>query len=195
MNNPSEQNFPKTLNLPDHHPVELRVMHADDKQAVLAFARSLPQDDLLFLRVDLTEESVVDDWIQNLERGNSVSLVAYAGEELVGYGTVHANPTSWTRHLGEIRVNVSPEYRGCGLGRMLISYIFDLAGSQGLQKLTAHMTADQRGAQAAFRKLGFVPEAHLADYVQDRNGTTRDMIIMSFDLAGHTDQALGTVKI
>ena len=65
----------------------------------------------------------------------------------------------------------------------------------GLLKLTAHMTSDQRGAQAAFRRLGFVPEAHLADYVQDRNGTTRDMVIMSFDVDGHTDQAMGTVKL
>ena len=88
------------------------------------------------------------------------------------------------RHLGEIRVNISPAYRSRGLGRVLISNVFDLAPSLGLQKLTAHMTSDQRGAQAAFRKLGFVPEAHLADYVQDRSGQTRDMIIMSFDILG-----------
>ncbi|MEM7081065.1 MAG: GNAT family N-acetyltransferase, partial [Pseudomonadota bacterium] len=109
--------------------------------------------------------------------------------------TVHTNPTSWTRHMGEIRVNISPNYRSRGLGRVLIANIFDLAATQGLQKLTAQMTSDQRGAQAAFRKLGFVPEAHLADYVLDRNGRSRDMIIMSFDIDGHTDQTLGTVRI
>lgn len=191
----SESNYPKTVELPDESRVELRMMTAEDRDAVLAFARDLPQEDLLFLRVDLTEESVVDDWVANLASGHSRSIVAYDSEGLVGYATVHTDPTSWTRHMGEIRVNVSPEYRSRGLGRVLISHIFDLAGNQGLQKLTANMTADQRGAQAAFRKLGFVPEAHLADYVQDRSGTTRDMIIMSFDLEGHTDQTVGTVQI
>ena len=58
----------------------------------------------------------------------------------------------------------------------------------------AQMTTDQHGAQAAFRRLGFVPEALLADYVQDRNGLTRDMVIMSFDVDGHTDQA-GSVRL
>ncbi|NKB99299.1 MAG: GNAT family N-acetyltransferase [Pseudomonadales bacterium] len=185
----------KRIVLPDESTVELLSMSKRDRDAVLTFARALPQEDLLFLRVDLTEESVVDDWIANLDSGHSHSLVAYDEAGIVGYATVHRNPTSWPRHLGEIRVNVSPEYRSRGLGRVLIAQILDLGASLGLRKMTAHMTADQRGAQAAFRRLGFVPEAHLADYVQDRNGVTRDMIIMSFDLDGHTDQAIGTVKL
>ena len=62
-------------------------------------------------------------------------------------------------------------------------------------KLVAHMTSDQHGAQAAFRRLGFVPEALLADYVEDRNGTLRDMVIMSFDIDGHTDSIAEPVRI
>lgn len=187
--------LPKQVELPDGASVELRLMSAQDRDGMLAFARSLPQEDLLFLRVDLTEETVVDDWLRNLDIGHTVSIIAADASGVVGYATVHRNPTSWTRHLGEIRVNVSPDYRSRGLGRVLIANVFDLAGSLGLKKLTAHMTTDQRGAQAAFRHLGFVPEAHLADFVQDRSGTTRDMIIMSFDLDGHTDQMLGTVRV
>ena len=188
-------NYPKNLQLPDGASVELRRMTADDREAVLGFARALPQEDLLFLRVDLTEDSVVDDWIRNLETGHSSSLVAYDDTGLVGYATVHRNPASWTRHLGEIRVNVNPAYRSRGLGRALAAHVVDLAAQLGLQKLTAHMTSDQRGAQSAFRHLGFIPEALLADYVQDRSGTTRDMVIMSYDITGHTDQAEGTVKL
>ncbi|MDA1076846.1 MAG: GNAT family N-acetyltransferase [Proteobacteria bacterium] len=187
--------YPKNVKLPDGSTVELRRMTKDDRDAVLSFARALPQEDLLFLRVDLTEEGVVDDWISNVVSGRSLALVAYDSDGLIGYAAVHRNPTSWTRHLGEVRVNVSPQYRSRGLGRALTSNVFDLASELGLKKLTAHMTTDQRGAQAAFRRLGFIPEALLADYVQDRTGTTRDMVIMSFDIEGHTDQALGTVKL
>ncbi len=193
MSQPAD--YPKPVQLPDGANVELRRMSASDRDAVLAFARSLPQEDLLFLRIDLTEDKVVDDWIHNLETGHSNSIVAYDDNGLIGYASVHRNPTSWTRHMGEIRVNVDPKYRSRGLGRVLTSNIFDLAGQLGLQKLTAHMTSDQRGAQAAFRHLGFVPEALLADYVQDRTGTTRDMVIMSFDITGHTDQVAGTLKV
>ena len=187
--------YPRETKLPDGGSVQVRLMSADDRDAILAFAQSLPEEDLLFLRVDLTEPAVIDDWIGNLESGSSTSLVAYDADGLVGYATVHRNPARWTRRVGEIRVNVSPEYRTRGLGRRLISQIFDLARAQGLRKLMANMTTDQPGAQAAFRKLGFVPEALLADYVEDRNGLARDMVIMSYDVDGHSDQAAELLRV
>lgn len=181
--------YPKTITLPDGGRVEIRIMTAADRDAVLKFARGLPEADLLFLRVDLTEPDVIDEWVANLESGHSTSLVAYDADGLVGYATVHRNPARWTRRVGEIRINVSPAYRARGLGRQLVSQIFDVARQLGLKKLMANMTVDQPGAQAAFRRLGFVPEALLADYVEDREGTARDLVIMSYDVDGHTDQA------
>jgi len=188
MSSTIDDDYPKSLQLPDDTSVEIRLMAPADRDAVLQFARGLPQEDLLFLRVDITEESVVDDWIHNLEAGRSTSLVAYDDGGLIGYATVHSNPAPWTRGVGELRVNVNPQYRGKGLGRILTAQIFDLARGLGLRKLMANMTADQHGAQAAFRRLGFVPEALLADYVEDRNGSPRDLVIMSYAIDGHSDQ-------
>ena len=182
------QRFPHDITLDGGHRVQLRLMTGDDRDRILAFARSLPEEDLLFLRIDLTQPEVVDDWVANLASGNTTSLVAYDGEQLVGYATVHRNPAPWTRRVGEIRVNVGPDYRGKGLGRNLTSQIFDVARSLGLKKVMANMTADQPSAQAAFRRLGFMPEALLADYVEDRNGMSRDLVIMSYDIDGLTNQ-------
>lgn len=182
------ERFPKTAALPDGAHVEIRLMTGEDRDAVLEFARALPEEDLLFLRVDLTEPDVIDEWLKNLKTGHSISLAAYDETGFVGYATVHRNAARWTRRVGEIRVNVSPAYRAKGLGRSLISQIFDVARELGLKKLMANMTTDQHGAQAAFRRLGFVPEALLADYVEDRDGTARDLVIMSYDIEGHTDQ-------
>ena len=187
--------FPKTVTLPDDSTVELRVLGRQDRDPMLAFARGLPGDDLMFLRVDITQEPVVDSWISDIESGSKSALCAYDDQGLIGYASVTRNPLSWTRHVGEIRVMVSPAYRGRGLGRALTSHIFDLAEGLQLKKLTAHMTSDQHGAQSAFRRLGFVPEALLADYVQDRNGVTRDMVIMSFDVDGHSDMAGGKLQL
>lgn len=187
--------YPKQTTLPKGGAVEIRLMTGADRDAVLKFARGLPEEDLLFLRVDLTEPEVIDDWVKNVESGDSTSLVAYDEDGLVGYATVHKNPARWTRRVGEIRVNVSPDYRARGLGRSLTSQIFDLARSQGLKKLMANMTVDQPGAQAAFRRLGFVPEALLADYVEDRNGLSRDLVIMSCDIDGHSDQAGEVLRV
>ncbi|MEE8245563.1 MAG: GNAT family N-acetyltransferase [Pseudomonadales bacterium] len=182
------ERYPQDVTLSDGRRVQLRLMTADDRDAILGFARGLPEEDLLFLRVDVTQVDVVDDWIANLASGSSTSLVAYDDGALVGYATVHRNQAPWTRRVGEIRVNVGPDYRGKGLGKNLTSQIFDVARALGLRKVMANMTADQPGAQAAFRRLGFVPEALLADYVEDRNGTSRDLVIMSYDIEGLTDQ-------
>lgn len=176
--------YPRVVTLVSGAKIELRLMTAQDRDAVLTFARGLPQEDLLFLRVDLTEPDVVDDWMLRIGKGQSTTLVACDQAGLTGYATVHRETAPWTRRIGEIRVNVGPTHRGQGLGRVLTSNIFDVAHLLGLRKLVAHMTVDQHGAQAAFRRLGFVPEALLADFVEDRNGRVRDLVIMSHDIDG-----------
>lgn len=188
-------NYPRTVRLPEGAEVEIRLMAPTDRDAVLTFARKLPEEDLLFLRVDLTEEKVVDDWVRNIETGHSTSLVAYDASGLIGYATVHRNQAPWTRRVGEIRVNVGPAYRGKGLGRVLTSQIFDIARSLGLNKLMANMPSDQHAAQAAFRQLGFMPEALLADYIEDRNGTVRDLVIMSYNIDGHSNRIAEPLRV
>ena len=77
----------------------------------------------------------------------------------------------------------------------MTTQIFDLSRSLGLKKLMANMTTDQAGARAAFQRLGFVPEALLADYVEDRDGVSRDLVIMSYDIDGHSDRIADPVSI
>ncbi len=187
--------YPRTIDLPDSQRIEMRLMTAADREAVLAFARSVPQEDLLFLRLDITDAAVVDEWIGNIKAGLTTTLLASDANGIVGYASVHRNRAPWTRRVGEIRVNVSAAYRARGLGRSLTAQIFDLARGLGLRKLMANMTTDQPGAQAAFRRLGFVPEALLADYVEDRNGTSRDLVMMSYDVGGHTDLVAEPLQI
>jgi RimJ/RimL family protein N-acetyltransferase len=186
---------PRTVRLPDGSDVQVRLVAPGDGPAILAFARSLPEEDLLFLRVDLTQEDVVATWMANAASGTSTTLVAFDDSGLVGYAAVHRNPAPWTRRVGEIRVNVGPAYRGKGLGRVLTSRIFDIAHDLGLAKLMAQMTTDQHGAQAAFRRLGFVPEALLADYVEDRNGTTHDLVLMTYSVDGHNDLVAQPLRV
>jgi RimJ/RimL family protein N-acetyltransferase len=103
---------------------------------------------------------------------------------------VHLSQARWTRRVGEIRLNVGTRLRGRGLGKRLASEIFEVAVGLGLRKLTAQMTPDQAAARAAFERLGFRVEALLADWVEDRSGHTRDLLVMTHDLDGFTDQVV-----
>ena len=167
--------------------ITLRLMRPDDRDQILAFARNLPPDDLLFLRLDITQPEAVDEWVANLEAGRTHTVLAEVDGKMEGYASVHHNDVLWTRHMGEIRVLVSSECRQLGLGRRLTDEVFVIAKALGLQKLTVQMTPDQKGARATFEGLGFQAEALLADYVVDHEGKTRDLLIMSLDKSGFLD--------
>ena len=164
--------------------IDLRLMTPDDADAMVAFARALPDEDLQFLRTDITDPKVVARWVKSVEEGMRFTVLAWKDDELVGYGSLNRRDLSWMSHLGEIRVIVAPEMRSSGLGGILANDIFILAKEQGLTKIVAQMAREQKGARRLFQKLGFAVEALLADWVIDRSGATRDMIIMSFDVTG-----------
>ena len=135
----SDNTYPKSITLPDGAEVSIALMGTGDRDAVLAFANGLSEEDMLFLRVDITQPEVVDDWMTNLEAGRSISLAAFDDNGLIGYATVHRNAAPWTRRVGEIRVNVNQNYRARGLGKYLTSEIIADARGLGLKKLMANM--------------------------------------------------------
>ena len=180
------QTYPREIVVADQ-PVTLRLMGTGDRDAMLAFVRNLPPDDLLFLRLDVTTPEGMDEWVRNVEAGRTLTVLAEADGRIVGYASIHNNQVLWSRHVGEIRVIVDADHRKLGLGRRLADEVFVAARDIGLRKITAQMTTDQKGARATFERLGFRPEALLADYVVDRDGKTRDLLIMSHDVAGFTD--------
>ena len=163
--------------------VTLRYMSATDKAGVLTFARALPEHDLLFLRRDITEDREVDAWIEDIDAGIVKSVLAVEGSAIVGYGTVHRNDLRWSSHVAELRVMVAESMRGKGLGRVLTQEAFAVALEEGIEKMMAQMTLDQKGAITTFEGLGFRPEALLRDHVKDRQGNLHDLLVLSHDVA------------
>jgi L-amino acid N-acyltransferase YncA len=187
--NGDREGFPNEITLSNGLAVSLRSMNAGDSEPILNFARSLPPDDLLFLRTDITQPATIEQWIMDLERGDANTVVAESRGKLAGYATLHLEQARWTRRVGEIRVQVAPGFRGHGLGRRLTLEIFQLGQVRGIKKMAAMMRPDQTGARAAFEKLGFQVEALLQDWVVDREGRPRDLLVMSYDLEGLNNQS------
>ena len=161
----------------------IRRFEPADAERMLAFAERLPEHDLLFLGRDLRHPRVVGAWLRAIEEGWIDSLVADDQEtaEVIGTAALVRDPLGWSPHVGEVRLLVSPERRGAGLGRDLLEAVFAVAAERGIDKLTAAMTPDQTGAVALFESLGFRGEALLQDQVQDRKGNRHDLAILSYD--------------
>lgn len=161
----------------------IRRFEAGDQDAMLAFAGTLPEHDLMFLGRDLRHARVVAAWLNAINEGWIDSLVAIDGEgALLGTAALVRDPLSWSSHVGEVRLLVDGKRRGAGLGRDLLEALFAIAAQHGLTKLSARMTPDQAGSVALFESLGFRGEALLKGEVKDAQGKVHDLVILSLDI-------------
>ena len=174
---------------PQVRPVSIRLMGPADKDSILLLARHLPREHLLFLHSDITEPVNVDAWLKSIGDGATVTLLAEPDGTLEGYASLHVSPVRWTRTLGEIAINVAPEWQSRGLGEALCAEMISLAGLLGLRRLMAQMVADHKSARALFERLGFRMQAFLPDWVEDHEGRYRDLLLMTYDLHSPRGQA------
>ena len=177
-----EQRYPRRVELTGKIYV-IEPMRAEDGPAVAAFIAALPAHDLLFLSKDVTNPKVLAAWMEGLVSGRVHSLVARDGDAIVGCTALVTETLTWSRHVGELRVLVSPAARGQGLGRELVQECFRTALALGLEKLCVRMTVDQQAAIASFEGIGFRAEALLRKHVRDRDGKDHDVAILSHDVA------------
>jgi RimJ/RimL family protein N-acetyltransferase len=174
--------YPRHVRL-DSGDIEFRLMSRADEANVLDFAKELPTHDLLFLPRNISQPKVLSAWINEIERGAITSLLAVKDGNVVGCGTLVRDPLSWSPHVGEIRMVISRDVRGLGVGRALSQETFALALGAGLEKLSVQMTVDQQAAIALFESLGFKAEALLRDHVRDINGRTHDIVVLGHNIA------------
>jgi ribosomal protein S18 acetylase RimI-like enzyme len=156
-------------------------MRAEDKEQFANLLRSLPRKDNYYLLVDVHNDQTIQRWMDKVESGEVIGVVALDGGQMVGYCNLRTNNLPWTRHVGEIRMSVSVAHRGQGIGRILAGKIFSTARAQGIQKLWVRMAISQEAAQVVFQNLGFRTEALLSDFVKNENGLTESLVIMSHD--------------
>ncbi|MEX2236846.1 MAG: GNAT family N-acetyltransferase [Dehalococcoidia bacterium] len=187
MSRDGADRLPREIDLGDQR-LTLRLMGPGDGEMISAFAAALPEHDLLFLRRDITKPAAVDNWLRGLERGNITTILAETEGKLQGYSSLDRGEVDWSPHVSELRVLVSPDARGNGLGRILIQEAFARALGMGIEKIFAQMTVDQKAAIASFEELGFRAEALLRDHVRDRKGVKHDLLILSNDVARFHEQ-------
>jgi ribosomal protein S18 acetylase RimI-like enzyme len=176
--------YPRTIQS-DGASFELTVMHATDEPDVLRFARTLPPHDMLFMRRDIRNPKVLSAWVREIGTENIVSVLARRDGDVVGCAAVVRDAHSFSPHVGDLRVLVSPTARALGLGRALVQESYLMALSMKLEKVTAQMTSDQRAAITVFEDLGFRVEALLRDHVRDQGGNKFDLVVLSLDVAAH----------
>jgi RimJ/RimL family protein N-acetyltransferase len=175
--------YPKVVNCQGEE-FELNVVDSLDIEIVQAFTDQLPEHDLMFLSRDIRQKKVVEAWSRSLGTGEIVTIAAMRGEEIVGTTAIVLDKLSWSAHVGELRILITPEAREVGLGRTLIQESFLIGLDLALEKLTVSMLLDQERAITVFEEMGFRTEAMFRDHLKDGEGNKHDLLIMSHDVAG-----------
>ncbi len=161
----------------------LALAAASDGGDLLRFFRAMPEEDRLVLKDDVTTADWLDRFLAKLRSGEGLSVIGRVGGAICGEGTLYRTLSGWSRHVGEIRLNVDRAARGQGLGLELARHIVKLAIDRGIDKLVAHMVESQLAARRTFEKLGFHKEAELPGHVTDIHGKKRDLLIYANDVS------------
>jgi len=172
--------YAKTVVVRDGTRVTLRPLVKEDEAKLKDFFATIPLEDRWYLKEDVSDPRVIEGWVQGIDYGRVVPIVAEAQGEIVADATLHRRPFGASRHVGEIRVVVSPRYRGMGLGTWMALDILNLAMETGVEKVIAELIAEEQAPVIdGLRRLGFVEEARVADYARDPQGKPHDLVIMA----------------
>lgn len=187
MNNLAEllvKNYPKKIALEDGTVITLRPLLKEDEPAFLAYFQSLPADERVRLKEEVTNPRVIEKWMENLDYDVTMPLIALHGDRIVGAASLEFNLRAWTRHQGEVHLSTDAAYRAKGLGTMLIQNLEEIAAQMGLEQLTAEIPVELDKAFYLFEKLGFEKVAVLKGFVRDKDGRESDIFLMLKPLAG-----------
>ncbi|MBW1990574.1 MAG: GNAT family N-acetyltransferase [Deltaproteobacteria bacterium] len=176
--------FQKEGILKDGTRVVLRPMTQEDRDKLIDFFRRVEEADLMFLRDDVRDPEIINNWVNNIDYRRVFPLLAEVDGKIVGDATLHMRKVGWKRHLGNVRVVVAKEYQNKGLATLLINELVELAGEFGLEKLVAELYLQNPAAIAVFKKAGFSAKAVFEDLVKDHAGRKGDLLVMVCDVHG-----------
>jgi RimJ/RimL family protein N-acetyltransferase len=180
--------YPRNEIVSENREVELWPMTVDDAPDLLTFYRSLPPEDLLYLREDVTRPEAMDRWAYGIETEQVWHLLGSYQGRIIADGELDYPYYGWSQHVGELRIVVDRAFRGSGLSRLVMQELIAQAMEEGLHKVIVQMIVDQHAAIHMCEKLGFRQEAILSDHVQDQHGQLRDLVIMAFFIRDLFDQ-------
>ena len=162
----------------------IRPMQASDGESLLEFFRGVPASDRFYLKEDVTSPAVIERWVEHLDYGRALPLIATKDGKIIGDGTLHHSRSGARRHVAEVRVVVHPDYRNRGVGRGLLRCLTEIAHQKDIDKLKFEIVSGtEEPARHAAQALGFIPVAVLHGHVQDMDGTPHDLVIMEMNVS------------
>ena len=170
------ERFPLHAALRDGRKVQIRPFVSDDVNDLYAFFQRLPADVRRFAWDRVDDRAVIERWGANLDYDKVLPLLALDGSKIVADATLHRRDGGPLRLVGRVTWTIDPEWRGGGLGLVLINHFISIARDSGLRHLTCMLFPEQEeDAIGTLSELGF--ERYVVPgYGTDPDGNQYDMV-------------------
>ena len=174
------KDYPKEVILKDGTGVTLRPLKDGDENTLFKMFRRLSVDDLWFLNHDVSDPGLIADWINNLDPNRVISIVALLEGRIVGNAVLMMKRHGAKSHIGKVRISVDPGFRDRRLGTWMLLDLVNLSMAMGLQMLVMRLVQDRDASLInGVRKLGFIEEAVLKNYLMGGEGQAHNLVIMT----------------
>ena len=173
------EEYPRKIILSDSTECFFRVASSSDRDLIAGFFSRVSPDDLWAMKRDYTSGEAVDFYLQCLNPAENFILLALVGEAVVGIGSLHFSPFGARRHIGDIEIVIVDEYKKRRLGTWLLLDLAAVAAEKGLEILKIELMAGKDDAAiVSAKRVNFIPQATLTNYLQDRSGRWADIVIL-----------------
>ena len=167
--------YPQEAALRDGRRVLLRPFASGDAQALFEFFQRLPQAYRHFAWDPIENRLLIESWGQNIDYSKTFPLLALTGKRIVADATLHRREGGPLRLVGRVKWMIDPEWRGAGLGTLLVNQFIGIARNGGLRHLSCMLISDlEADAVQTLTTLGFSSIVQ-PGYGTDPDGNQHDM--------------------
>lgn len=175
--------YPKDLVLNDGTEVTLLPLAEEHLKPLMAFYEGVPEEERSTLREDPLDQGLHLSWLRDTERLKAWHVLALREQRVVGHSFLIRDSYGMRRHIGEVRVILSPDFRGKGLGTWMLLDLIKRAMELELEKIVVEIVrGNDYGIIDALRRMDFQEMAILKDLCKDGLGNLRDLILMGKNL-------------
>jgi L-amino acid N-acyltransferase YncA len=179
--------YRQLVTLRDGARVLLRPLTFEDRQALIDLFTPISRDERRTFRTDVSNPEVVGAWVDNLDYDRVLPIVAVINDRLVGDATLHFGMGPM-RHIAEVRIFLSKDFRHRGLGSRMLQALVDIAKRRSLYILQVEIVSDQTSIIKAFQNAGFSLKCVFDDYFMLPDGDLRDIAHLELRLRSNEDQ-------
>ncbi len=174
------KDYPKEVILKDGTGITLRSLADGDQDALYGMFHRFPKDELWFLNHDVNDRALIDQWIGNLNSRRVVSIVALLEGRVIANAVLMMKGYGAKKHIGKIRIAVAPDMREKRLGTWMLLDLINLGVAIGLRILVMRLIEDRDiDVIQGVKKLDFVEQAILKDYVLDMEENPHNLVILT----------------